>query len=174
MVLSDRSVVPVTDEEFVRGIFAGCYRRLVGQMYAMCGDLATAEDVVQEAFVRAWDHARTFRRTDSPEAWLRRVAINIQRSRWRRIRTHAGLQHKLAEPMSPFEPSGDHADMMSALATLPVGQREAIVLPHLMDLPVAEVAAALDVPVGTVKTRLVRGRAALAELLSESDEERHV
>jgi RNA polymerase sigma-70 factor (ECF subfamily) len=124
--------------------------------------------------VRALDHARAFHRTDSPEAWLRRVAINIQRSRWRRMRIYAGLQHKLVERVSPFEPSPDHADMIRALAALPVGQREAIVLHHLVDLSVDEVAAALGVPVGTVKTRLVRGRTALAGLLSEPDEERHV
>jgi RNA polymerase sigma-70 factor (ECF subfamily) len=174
MVVGDQGSVSMTDEEFVRGIFDACYRRLVGQLYAICGDLATAEDVGQEAFVRALDHARAFHRTDSPEAWLRRVAINIQRSRWRRMRTYAGLQHKLVERVSPFEPSPDHADMIRALAALPVGQREVIVLHHLVDLSVDEVAAGLGVPVGTVKTRLVRGRTALAGLLSEPDEERHV
>ena len=174
MVVGDQGSASMTDEEFVRGIFDASYRRLVGQLYAMCGDLASAEDVVQEAFVRALDHARAFRRTDSPQAWLRRVAINIQRSRWRRLKRYAGLQHKLVDPVTPFEPSPDHADMVRALAALPAGQREAIVLHHLVDLTVEEVAAALGIPVGTVKSRLVRGRTALEELLSEPDEERHV
>ena len=68
------------DEQFVAEAYHASYRRLVGQMFVLCGDLGTAEDVVQEAFVRALDHVRTFRRTDNPEAWLSRVAINLQRS----------------------------------------------------------------------------------------------
>lgn len=164
----------MTDEEFVADVFAASYRRLVGQLYAVCGDLATAEDAVQEAFVRAIDHGRAFRRADKPEAWLCRVAINVQRNRWRRLRTYLGLEPRLVEPARTFESVPDHVELMAALARLPETQRVAIVLHHLVDLSVQDVAATLGVPTGTVKARLARGRAALAVALSEQEEERHV
>ncbi|MGH3498527.1 MAG: RNA polymerase sigma factor [Nocardioidaceae bacterium] len=167
----------MTDEEFVHDIYDSSYRRLVGQVFALCGDLATAEDTVQEAFVRAIDHARTFRRVDNPEAWLRRVAINIQRNRWRRMKRYALIQHRLVdlvEEASGPDLSADHLALQSALATLPESQRTVIVLHHLADLPVNEIATSLGVPAGTAKARLARGRAALAERLMDVDEEHHV
>lgn len=164
----------MTDEEFVGDVFTASPRRLVGQMYALCGDLAAAEDAVQEAFVRAIDHKREFRRTDNPEAWLCRVAINVQRNRWRRLKTYLGLQHRLDGQPPALEPGSDHVMVMQALAELPEGQRLVIVLHHLVDLSVREVAAMLDIPTGTVKARLARGRAALALTMPRSDEERHV
>lgn len=166
--------LPVDDEDFVAGVFDVSYRRLVGQLFVLCGDLPTAEDLVQEAFVRALDHGKTFRRTDNPEAWLRRVAVNLLRSRWRRLKVYARLQPRLApETTADFEPSTDQLTLIAALARLPATQREAIVLHHVADLPVAEVSAIVGAGVNTVKTRLARGRAALAELLGEN-EERHV
>jgi RNA polymerase sigma-70 factor (ECF subfamily) len=161
----------MSDEEFVGEAFHRSYRRLVGQMFAMCGDLGVAEDVVQEAFVRALDHVRTFRRADNPEAWLARVAINLQRSRWRRMKKYAGLQPRLVERPPTGDFSAEARDLTDVLAALPAGQRQVVVLHHLADLPVHEVAAILGIPVGTVKSRLSRARAALAGALD--DEEHH-
>jgi len=158
------------DEQFVAEAFHASYRRLVGQMFVLCGDLGTAEDVVQEAFVRALDHVRSFRRTDNPEAWLSRVAINLQRSRWRRMKRYAGLEPRLVERPVPDDLSAESLDLMKELAALPAAQREVVVLHHLADLPVHEIAAILGVSVGTVKSRLSRARLALAHAL---DEERH-
>ena len=159
----------MTDEEFVHEIYALSYRRLVGQLFAVCGELPTAEDVVQEAFVRAVAQSQTFRRLDNPEAWLYRVALNVHHSRWRRIKTYAGLLPKLAPRANGLELSPDHVVLVAALRRLPAAQSEAIVLHHVADLPVHEVAATLGVPVGTVKARLARGRTALAEMLTEED-----
>ncbi|MEJ7628077.1 MAG: sigma-70 family RNA polymerase sigma factor [Nocardioidaceae bacterium] len=161
------------DEEFVEEVYTASYRRLVGQLYLVCGELATAEDIVSEAFVRAVAHARTFRRTESPEAWLRRVALNIHHSRWRRMKTYAGLQHKIPQPAQAPDLTAEHLALMAALRALPDSQREAIVLHHLADRPVAEVASTLGVPVGTIKARLSRGRAALAIALGDHEEEPH-
>jgi RNA polymerase sigma-70 factor, ECF subfamily len=163
----------MTNDEFVRDVYGALYRRLVLQLTGPCGDVSTAEEVVQEAFVRAIAHGAAFRRADSPEAWLRRVAVNLARSRWRRLRKYAGLMPRLAEPTTIPDLSPDHLTLMSALERLPRAQREVIVMHHLADLPVHEVAAALGVPPGTVKARLSRGRAALAELRSESSEVPH-
>lgn len=163
------------DDDFVEQAYHASYGRLVGQFYLICGgDLAAAEDVVSEAFVRAVAHARSFRRTDNPEAWLRRVALNIHHSKWRRMKTYAGLEHRIPRPHQPVDLAAEHLALLSALKALPESQREAIVLHHLADRPVSEVAAALGVPVGTVKARLSRGRAALAVALAEPEEGPHV
>ena len=164
----------MTDEEFLRDVYKASYGRLVAQLIGSCGDVATAEEVVQEAFVRAIAHRAAFCRTDNPEAWLRRVAVNLARSRWRRMKTYAGLVPRLAEPATVPELSPDHVTLMAALERLPLAQREAIAMHDLADLPVHEIAAALGVPPGTVKARLSRGRAALADLLSDGPEVPHV
>ncbi|HET7386258.1 MAG TPA: SigE family RNA polymerase sigma factor [Nocardioidaceae bacterium] len=161
--------------DFVRELYDGSYRRLVGQLLAITGDRAEAEDAVQEAFVRAINHARALQHADNPEAWLRRVAINVVRSRWRRAKTFAKLVPRLPQPAPAGEPSADRVVLAEAMRSLPASQREAIALHHIAGLPVHEVAATLGVPAGTVKARLSRGRAALAEVLSdeESLEVRH-
>jgi RNA polymerase sigma-70 factor (sigma-E family) len=153
----------------VRRVFDASYRRLTAQMYGICGDLPEAEDAVQEAFVRALARPGHFRRLDNPEAWLRTVAVNQLRSRWRRLKRHGLIRHQLAEPEAVgLELSADHVDLVEALRRLPTEQREVITLYHLGDLPVTEVAKTLGIPVGTAKTRLSRGRAALADLLGDS------
>src|SRR5690348_12735098 len=75
----------VDDGVFVHEVYDASYRRLVGQLVGITGSLAEAEDVVQEAFARACNHVRTFRHTDNPEAWLRRVAVNGARGRAPRV-----------------------------------------------------------------------------------------
>lgn len=159
----------MTDDEFVQEIYALSYRRLVGQLYAVCSDLATAEDVVQEAFVRAVAQRRTFRKLDNPEAWLYRVALNVHHSKWRRMKTYVGLQHKVTPTATELQLSPDHVALVAALRSLPASQREAIVLHHIADLPVHEIAATLGIPAGTIKARLSRGRSALADVLTEED-----
>jgi RNA polymerase sigma-70 factor, ECF subfamily len=159
----------VEDVEFVRDLYDASYRRLVGQLVGLTGSQAEAEDVVQEAFVRAVNHARTVRRADHPEAWVRTVAVNVARSRWRRMQRFVGLQPRLVdEPASREAGSTDRMAVVEALRRLPAAQREAIVLHHLADLPVHEVASTLGVPLGTIKARLSRGRTALAVLMAEA------
>ncbi len=149
-----------------------CARRLVRQLYGVSCDLEEAEDAVQEAFVRALARPAAFRRLDNHEAWLRTVALNQLRSRWRRLKRQRLLRDRLAETAG-HEPelSPDHVALVTALQALPAAQREAIALHHLGDLSVAEVAATLGVPTGTVKARLSRGRSALAGLLADTTNE---
>jgi RNA polymerase sigma-70 factor (sigma-E family) len=162
----------VSQEAVIHDLYAGSYRRLVLQLYPLTGDLGEAQDVVQEAFVRLIASPRRAATLDNPEAWLRTVAVNLVRSRWRRGKVLQRLLHRIET--GPAEVPGatpDHVALMAALWTLPAGQREAIALHHLADLPVAEVAEILQVSEGTVKSRLSRGRAALAGLLDESTAE---
>lgn len=155
----------------IQRCFDESYRRLVGQLYGVCGDLAEAEDVVAEAFVRAVSHRRTFERLDNPEAWLRTVAVNLSRSRHRRRQLGQRLLGRTAVTEEPRRPevSDDRMTLVAALRTLPRQQRETLALHYLADLPVAEVADTLGVPLGTVKARLSRGRTALAAVLRAAD-----
>jgi RNA polymerase sigma-70 factor (ECF subfamily) len=151
-------------------LYQAHYQGLVAMAYALLGDLAEAQDVVQEAFCRAWRRWDTITGYEYPVAWVRRVAMNLASSRWRHLRA-AGrhLRRERAVDVPPLEP--DHVALVAALRTLPADQRRALVLHHLVDLPVTEVAREMGVPAGTVKSWLHRGRAALAARLGETVEE---
>jgi RNA polymerase sigma-70 factor (ECF subfamily) len=155
------------DERAFDEFYAVSYRRLVGQTYAICGNLAEAQDCVQEAFVRAWDKRRTLDRDQSPEAWVRTVAYRLAVSRWRRARKALRPPDRSSPVSEPHEPSIDRVVLTRALQQLPPDQRRAIVLHHLCDLSVADIAEETGAPIGTVKARLSRGRSALAALLSD-------
>lgn len=154
--------------------YSASFSRVVGQVYAMCGDFSEAQDCVQEAFVRAWDHRRQLDRAHAPEAWVRTVAWRLAVSRWRRARRALAPADRARQAAaSPPEPDVNHTALVAALRQIPEEQRRAIVLHHLCDLSVAEVAMETGVAVGTVKARLSRGRTGLAGLLrDERAEER--
>ena len=80
--------VPTDSAAPLAEVFTMSYRRLAMQLYGVVGNLAEAEDLVQEAFVRAAAAGTRFQRVDNPEAWLRRTAINLHRKRWRKIRNY--------------------------------------------------------------------------------------
>ena len=152
--------------------YTATYARVVTQVYAMVGNRDEAEECVQEAYVRAWSHRKKLSLDLHPEAWVRTTAYRLAVSRWRRVarsrRTSGGLGDRaLAAPLITSAPSEAHVALIAALRQLPEAQRRAIVLHHLADLSVADVARETDVPEGTVKARLSRGRAALAALLGD-------
>jgi RNA polymerase sigma-70 factor (sigma-E family) len=153
----------------VAEIYASGYRRLVVQLYAVTGDLGEAQEAVQEAFVRILCDPGRVARLENPESWLRRVAVNAARTRHRRRRLLDALLRRQGPPAVVPDLSPDHVMLMTALRRLPRAQRDAVALHYLADLPVDEVARTLDVSVGTVKSRLSRGRAALAGLLKERE-----
>lgn len=154
-------------------LYAAAYRRLVVQMYAICGDLSDAEDAVQEAFITAIRKRRMLRSVRNPEAWIRTVALHRLHRGWR----HAAVVRRHAVAVRGPEPSiemgPEHVALVAALGQLDPRQREVVVLHHLADLSVAEIADDLDLPIGTVKSRLGRARARLSELLSDEVEPSH-
>src|SRR6266545_496883 len=152
-------------EANVGEVYHACYRRLVAQLYAFTSDVSEAQDVVQEAFARALARPRAFADIDNPEAWLRTVAINLVRRRWRRRRLLDTILLRERPVQRLIEPGPDPADLAEALAALPQHYREVVVLHYFADLSVDEVATALSVPVGTIKSRLSRARTALAAQL---------
>ena len=137
-------------------------KRLLGYALLITKDLAEAQDVVQEAYMKAWQHWTSIEKYDDPEAWLRVVAQRIAVSRWRRVRNRARayLRHGPDDPVP--EPGIDTVAVVAALRRLPAEQRTAIAMHYLLGMPVADVARETGVAVGTVKARLHRGRAALA------------
>jgi RNA polymerase sigma-70 factor (ECF subfamily) len=156
----------VTEDEF-DAFYLASYSRLVAALFAMTGDLAEAQDVVQDAFVRAWDRRRQLSTVDHPEAWVRTVAWRLAVSRFRRARTGLRAWRRHGPPPDVAGPDVHHPALVAALRRIPEAQRQAIVLHHLCDLPVEQVAAEVGAPVGTVKARLSRGRAALAQHLTD-------
>lgn len=148
--------------------YAASYPRLTRQLYALIGDRTEAEECVQEAFVRAWSARRSLDLDRHPDAWIRTTAHRLAISRWRRMRRGRREPDRAVDRTgSAAAPSEDHVALVTALRQLPFEQRQALVLHHLADLPVAAVAAEIGAPEGTVKARLSRGRTALATLLTE-------
>ncbi len=160
----------MTEEEF-DAFYHASFSRLVHQLYALTGDFSEAQDVVQEAFVRAWDRRAQFFAAEAPEAWIRTVAWRLAVSRWRRARRGWDLLRRNHVEQSVDGPDPTHAALIAALRKLPESQRQAVVLHHLCDMTVDQIAAEADVPTGTVKARLSRGRAALARILGNREGE---
>ncbi|MEU0079581.1 SigE family RNA polymerase sigma factor [Micromonospora tulbaghiae] len=146
-------------------------RRVVHHVYALCGDLAEAQDVTQEAYARAWQRWSTVGAYEDPEGWVRTVAWRLTANRWRGLRRWFAARARLGREAPAPGPNPDRVALLTALRRLPDAQRLVVVLHHLHDLPVAEIARTTGMPEGTVKSYLSRGRAALAVLLTDDKEE---
>jgi RNA polymerase sigma-70 factor (ECF subfamily) len=156
------------DESEFDAFYTASFRRLVGQVYAMIGDRDEAQECVQEAFVRAWSHRAKIAKDLAPEAWVRTTAYRLAVSRWRRKKRGERPPDRAVQGVkNQTAPDESRVALMAALQHLPEEQRRAIVLHHLCDLPVKDVAAEVGVPEGTIKARLSRGRTALAALLGD-------
>ncbi len=148
--------------------YSASFQRVTGQVYAMIGNRDEAQECVQEAFVRAWAHRRKLERAQHPEAWVRTTAYRLAVSRWRRTtRGRRPVDRALGAPLEAPAPSETHVALVEALKQLPEAQRQALVLHHIADLSVHDVAREVGVPDGTIKARLSRGRAALAAMLAD-------
>ena len=159
------------DQRDFEDFYAAAFDRLVGQLFLVTGDLHDAEDVVQEALTRAavrWPRLRDYH---SPEAWARRVAMNLASDGFRRARRRLAVTVRLRPDIDPRSTPVEEPALTDALRALPLTQRKVVVLHYLLDLPVDQVAAELAVPVGTVKSRLARARAALAARLAAETQE---
>ncbi|MGC4797557.1 SigE family RNA polymerase sigma factor [Micromonospora saelicesensis] len=148
-------------EEFYRA----SRHRVVTVLYALGGDIHEAQDAAQEAYVRAWQRWRRISEYDDPEAWVHVVGHRLLQNRWRKIRNGITAHRRNSPVTAVGPPSENTVALVAALRQLPRDQREAIVLYHLADLSVADIATRTAAPVGTVKARLARGRRALAPLL---------
>ena len=156
-----------TPRDGLRELYEACYVRLVAVVGAIGGDRHQAEEAVQEAFVQLIGKWSTVGGYDDPEAWLRRVALGVLSNRRRKVRNGLRALWRHGRPPDDDGPTGDAVDVRRALAALTRPQRAVIVLHHYVGLSVEEIARELNVPAGTVKSRLSRARAALVPLLGE-------
>ena len=157
------------DEVELREFLRERYPRLVGAVALVTGDAASAEDAVQEAIVRAWERTERGEQIVALDRWVAAVALNLSRSRLRRLRVERLARPKLvAAP--PVQPSGDRVDIARALAELPRRQREVAVLRYVLDLGTEEIAKQMRTSEGTVKSQLFKARAHLADALSLVDD----
>ena len=149
--------------------YTATVRRLISQLHAMTGDLAEAEDSVQEAFARAWQRWGRVSGYADPEAWVRIVAFRISVSSWRKALNRTSAQRRGGAGADLPGVSADYVAIVAALRQIPFEQRQAIVLHHLVGLSIDDIARQHRLPTSTVKARLARGRRALQPLLSDSE-----
>jgi RNA polymerase sigma-70 factor (ECF subfamily) len=156
-----------------RAAYEQIARRKVETVYrtarAILGNDADAEDATQDALIGAWTQFGSLRDVDRFDAWLGRITVNACRMALRRRRSRAvvDLAEASENDLTDTRASGFEGRTVSANAfdrafdRLPVEQRSILVLHHHIELPLAEIAARLGVPEGTVKSRLHAARTAL-------------
>jgi RNA polymerase sigma-70 factor (sigma-E family) len=144
-------------------------RRVVHLVYGFTGDLTVAQDATQEAYARAWQQWSTVRTADDPLAWVRTVARRIAISGWRKRTTQerAYQRHGVHDTTGP--PSEDRVAVVAALRELPDPVREAVTMHYIGDLSIEQIAHDTNTPAGTIKARLHRGRAQLAQALRNEE-----
>ena len=133
------------------------------------GNPEDAEDVVQEAVVKAFRHAEEFRGDAAVATWLHRITVNTALDALRSAARRPQRSDLGVEPVDPRDHLGSgeqRLDVRAALAQIPDDQRAAVVLVDMLGLSIAETASLLEVAPGTVKSRCFRGRARLASILS--------
>ncbi len=146
------------------------YRQLLRIAVLLVDDRGSAEDIVQDAFVRVYDSRTRLRDPDKALAFLRQAVLNRARSVLRRRRVARRYQPRLATRDTQPDDTGrgvDRAVLSAALAQLPRRQREAIVLRYYADLSEARTAGVMGCSPGAVKAYCSRGAARLVELLGE-------
>src|SRR4051812_40538113 len=137
-------------------------------------DKHQAEDLVQETYLRAWKGFATFRPGTNFRAWIFRILRNLFLTSRTGLRVHVSIEEEGEEELVPptqetpesiFMSASTHEDIRTALAQLPVFYREVILLCDVEEMKYQEIAELLNVPVGTVMSRISRGRRLMRGLL---------
>jgi RNA polymerase sigma-70 factor, ECF subfamily len=148
--------------------------RLYGAARLILRDSALAEDVVQDALVRAWQDIRGLRDPDRFDAWLQRLLVRACYRAAQRHRRRAQLEVDVADLAGPSTPDVGHTvaardQLERGFERLTPDQRAVIVLHHFLGLSLAEAADVLDIPVGTVQSRLFRALQSMRAALEADD-----
>ena len=141
--------------------------------YSWCHNPALADDLVQEALTKALKNSAQLRDPETIKAWLYRILSNCWRDHFRRARDTVDVDDVVLVETETPDISHDRNQVIhrvrSAIALLPMGQRQVISLVDLEGCSYIEVAQILDMPIGTVMSRLSRARKALKERLLEAE-----
>ncbi len=173
------------DPEAFGEIFARHARPIYNYLFRRCGEWSTAEDLTSVVFLEAWRRRSDVRLVhDSALPFLFGVATNVLRNRRRSERRYREALTRMPAPTDASDPADEPAARASAeedmrallalLARLPRREQDVISLCLWMDLSYEEAGAALAIPVGTVRSRLSRGRGRLRELLGAAGHEEDV
>jgi RNA polymerase sigma factor (sigma-70 family) len=163
--------VPTTPDEtsaFER-FFEAEYARLARALFLLTSDASEAEDLAQEAMVRVyerWEHVRTMR---DPVGYLFRTAMNLSRSRRRRLLVAARRALGPRATPTPADAAETRDELDRALAALPVGQRQALVLVEWLGLSHDEAGSILGIRPVSVRVRVSRARASMRQLREDTD-----
>jgi RNA polymerase sigma-70 factor (ECF subfamily) len=150
---------------------------VISIVYRMCGDANLAEDVAQEAFIRAWQHLAGYQPRSPFRNWVYRIAANAALDVLRREKEAVDIDVLPIEapgygPEAALEAHEQAARVKQAVLALPPASRAVLILREYQGLSYQEIADTLDVPVGTVMSRLSYARARLRESLAAYQEER--
>ena len=152
---------------------AELYRRhatdAVRLAYLLTGNVAMAEDLAHEAFVRMFGRFRDLRQPEAFGSYLRTTIVNLTRSQFRRSRLERAYLERQTRDEPAVQATGERQEMWEALQSLPERQRAAIVLRYYEDLTEARTADVLGCRVGTVKSLVSRGLAKLREEMADAD-----
>jgi RNA polymerase sigma-70 factor, ECF subfamily len=170
--------LPVSPETVVGAVpsfdafFESNYREMVGLAATLCGRRHVAEELAQEAFVRAcrrWDRIVGF---DKPDAWVRRVVVNLAVSSLRRTAAEARALARLSQRRGDVvEFATSDSEFWRAVRALPRRQAQCLALRYYEERSIEEIADVLAVDAATVRVHLHRGRRALAVRLGITEEE---
>jgi RNA polymerase sigma-70 factor (ECF subfamily) len=152
------------DEAAIRSFLDHDYPRVVAALAMVSESRPAAEDAVCEALARAWERSERGERVASLAAWVTTVALNLSRSRWRRLRAERRARERWQDP-SPGDDPDRGLDMARALERLSLRQRQVVVLRYYLGYDVREVAELLGIAEGTAKSMLHRARTAIARSL---------
>jgi RNA polymerase sigma-70 factor (ECF subfamily) len=140
------------------------YPRLVSQLCMITLSPAEAQDLVQEAYARAWQRWSDIRELRDPTQWVRQMAVRGSSRRWRRLLTRLGIGGRRTNESPSDDPR--HAAVLSALAKMPPYRRRVLVLGDVAQLPIHEVAEIEGISPGVAEARLTHARRELNELLA--------
>jgi RNA polymerase sigma-70 factor (ECF subfamily) len=163
----DRTIVERTPPTEIEHVFRAHYERLVRSLTLASGDAEQAADAVQEAFVRAHVRWRRLRHYEDPVGWVRRVAVNLLRDQHRRAKRKDQALARLAATPVPAVGVPEPDQLGDLLDQLPRQQRTAVALYYVEGLTVAEVAAAMGLAEGSVKSHLHDARQRLRQVIVE-------
>jgi len=159
---------PGSEADFER-LYRDTYRRILGTLFTLVRDRATAEDCTQETFERAYRSWASWRPDAPVEAWLHRIAINvaISNGRRQRLRQAGELIRRLGRPDPGPDPAvvAERSDLVDAIKKLPTRQAAALVLRYFHGYSNREIATALGIPEQTVASRLSAARKHLQAVL---------